>query len=158
MAEGATVVIADIDQVKIDALTDKYPGITIGDPQTLHMQKLHVFAPCAMGNEFDKKSISNLACDIVAGGANNQLSNEKAGDIIDKKGIIYIPDYVANAGGLIYVCEDLEKGGFNEKRVEKRLNNIYETVTMLLQRSKTTGLPPHRVADIIAEERIMGIK
>lgn len=153
-AEGANVLISDTDEARVQKLAREYPNVASVGTKDIHKQKMDIYAPCAFGNEFTPAVIKTLTCDIVAGGANNQLPSEKAGDALFAKGILYVPDYVANAGGLIFVCEDLEKDGFHAGRLEKRLKNIKHTVKMILERSEQDGVPTHRTADALARERI----
>lgn len=154
VAAGATVTVADIEPEKTDHLKKRHPSIRAVDYQIIHAEPVSIFAPCALGGEFDEKSVSELKCQMVVGGANNQLKDENVGDLLHNRNILYVPDYVANAGGLIFVCEDLEEDGFQPKRVAERLNNISETVTEILEKSKSLNQPTHRVADKIAQERI----
>lgn len=153
--EGAKVMVSDLDQTKTRDLKNLRPGITIVDAKDIHKQEMDVYAPCALGDEFKPSVIRELACGIVAGGANNQLPTIKAGDELYKRGILYTPDYIANAGGLIFVSEDLESDGFHIERVNKRLNHISEILDMIFKRSAETSTPPHRIADLIAKERII---
>jgi len=153
-ADGAKLLVSDIRSDAVNLIASDFPEVAVINPKELHKQELHIYAPCALGDEFKPSTIRELTCDIVAGGANNQLANTKAGDELFKRGILYVPDYIANAGGLIFVSEDLEKDGFHLDRVEHRLEAIKDILTMIFERSKATGVPTHRVADAIAQERI----
>jgi glutamate dehydrogenase/leucine dehydrogenase len=154
IADGARVLIADTDHQKTVKLKQELTGIEVVEAKDIHKQEMDIYAPCALGDEFKPAVIKELACDIVAGGANNQLPNVKAGDELHKRDILYVPDYIANAGGLIFVSEDLESDGFHLDRVLNRLENIQSTLAMVFERSEQSGLPTHRVADAIAQERI----
>jgi leucine dehydrogenase len=117
---------------------------------------LDVYAPCALGHEFQEKSVGELNCAIIAGGANNQLSNAKVGDRIFQRSILYAPDYVINAGGLIFVSEELESDGFKLSRIERRINSIGTTLEDIFVASEKDQTPTHRVAAQLAEKRIFG--
>lgn len=152
--DGALITVADINKESIDSIISELPGIKVVDSAVIHRQKLDIYAPCALGNEFNKKTISELNCQIVAGGANNQLENLEAGDKLFDSGILYVPDYIANAGGLIFVSDELEPGGFKEERILNRLKNIESTLEKVFSRSVKNKEPTHRVSDKIAQERI----
>jgi leucine dehydrogenase len=154
VAAKANVLVADTDPEKLKIIKKNFPTVEIVKPDMIHEKPMHIYAPCAFGDEFNKRTIQALSCDIIAGGANNQLSDDKAGDELHAKGIIYVPDYIANAGGLIFVSEDLESDGFHPERVERRLDTIKETISTVLDQSTKKGLPSHRIADMIARERI----
>ena len=121
-------------------------------------QEVDVYAPCALGSEFTRSNVKSLKCKIVCGGANNQLASHSVARLLHKRGILYVPDYVANSGGLIYVADELEPGGFNQQRVKARIDNIAHTVTEILERSKAEKASPSDIADTIAGERIMAGK
>jgi glutamate dehydrogenase/leucine dehydrogenase len=155
--DGATLIIADPDNSKTEGLRVLFPKqIIVVDPNEIHKHVMDVYAPCALGAEFTPSVIRKLACSIVVGGANNQLPNEKAGDELYKKGILYAPDYIVNVGGLIFVSEDLESDGFHSERVQKRLDHIAETLTDIFHQAEIEHMPTHRVAERIAKERFDG--
>lgn len=156
--DGANVTIADIDKKAVAELTQKHPKLIVDDPAAIHKLKMHVYAPCAFGSEFSNETVDEVNCEIIVGGANNQLCSADIGDKLHDRGVMYIPDYVCNAGGLIFVCEDLEEDGFKPKRILQRLDNIALTVRDILEQAEKSDLPPHRVADMIARMRIKGSK
>jgi glutamate dehydrogenase/leucine dehydrogenase len=117
-------------------------------------QSVDIYAPCALGGEFDTRSVKRLHCKAVVGGANNQLVDARAGAALHARGIVYVPDYIANAGGLIYVADELEPGGFSQERVRSRVAGIESTVADMLTRSQQTSKPPGEIADTIALERV----
>jgi glutamate dehydrogenase/leucine dehydrogenase len=156
LEDGAEVVAADVNESSIRSLTEQYTNVTVLSPEEIIDADIDVYAPCAMGEEFDQGTIERLKCDIIAGGANNQLVDAQAGDLLFQKGILYAPDYIANAGGLIFICEDLEKDGFRLDRLRARVEKIGDTLTMIFQRSAEQNIPPNRVADQLAQERING--
>lgn len=152
--DGASLVVADINADQITDLQKKLPNLKVVPAAEIHKHQMNIYAPCALGHEFMSETIRNLKCDIIAGGANNQLIDDQAGDEIFKRGILYAPDYIANAGGLIYVSEDLETDGFHLERVQKRLENIRDTLGVIFKNSERDNKPTHRVSDILARKRI----
>jgi len=155
---GAYIVAADISEDNLAKLRAKVPQAQIVSTKEISRQPTDVYAPCALGGEFTKKNVKSLRCQAVVGGANNQLVDEAAGQALHARGIIYVPDYIANAGGLIYVADELEPGGFNQTRVRQRVQSIEATVVDMLARSQRELLPPGVIADKIALERVVAGK
>lgn len=156
--DGAKLLVADANAQQVAELQQKVAGLTVVPPEQIHMQQMDIYAPCAFGNEFTEETIGKLRCEIIAGGANNQLADATIGDQLFRQGILYIPDYIANAGGLIFVSEELEADGFQLGRLKQRLANITSTLETVFTRVEAEHLPTHRVADKIAEERIRGMQ
>jgi glutamate dehydrogenase/leucine dehydrogenase len=155
--EGARLIIADFNEESTTKLKQQYPDVTVMSAIEIAKTKLDIYAPCAMGSEFDETTVAALNCDIVCGGANNQLLNDEAGDMLFQKGILYTPDYIANAGGLIFICEDLESDGFKLERLLSRVQAIGKTLSLVFKLSDAQQLGTHRVADQIARERVLGV-
>jgi glutamate dehydrogenase/leucine dehydrogenase len=155
---GGIVFVSDIDQVKCIDLQKNINNIEIIDNENIHKIPVDIFSPCALGNEFTPKVIKELICKAIVGGANNQLAGDASGRLINNKGILYVPDYIANAGGLIYVADELEPGGFNEQRVIKRISAIEKTTLEIFSQANKQNLPTYKVADMIALSRIQNIK
>ncbi len=154
--DGYTIIVADPDVKKIRALKKKFPKITSVDTEKIFALPADVYMPCALGNEFTKNNISKLACKIIVGGANNQLEEQALAVLLQKRGIVYIPDYVANAGGLIQIVDELGKNGYTTKRVEQKIRTIGTTVSRLLRNSKKKGVTPLALADALARKKIFG--
>ncbi len=152
-AKGGTLVVADIDPKRTSAARTLFPDIRIVPHTRIHMQKVDVFVPCALGDEFNQKTIPELGCAIVCGSANNQLSTAKDGARLHKRKILYVPDYVANAGGLINVVDELHEGGYSEPRVTDHIQHIKVTVKEILAQSRISNIPTNEIADAIAEKR-----
>ena len=155
-SEGASLILADVNHQAVQELADSLPGSRVVDPGQIHKETMDIYAPCALGNEFTVNTIDELRCGIISGGANNQLENDKIGDDLHSKGVIYVPDYIANAGGLIFVSEELEEDGYSKQRLEARLANIQNTVARVLKISQEDNQPTHRVADRLAWEILEG--
>lgn len=156
--DGANLIIADIDADKCRQLANEHPGIKIVVPKEIHKQRLDVYSPCALGNELTSKVIKELKSKIIAGGANNQLANENIGNRLFEAGVLYAPDYVTNAGGLIYVADELEKDGFHKERVLQRVKELQVLLMDILKISKQKDIPTHQVANEIGLSRIQAGK
>lgn len=149
---GGKVGIADINRKKTEALRKSFPGIEILNSSEIHQKAVDVYCPCALGNEFNAQKVAELQCKIICGGANNQLASQKIGELLYEKGIVYIPDYVANAGGLINVVAELDKDGYSKENVEDRVKQIRVTVKAILESANKSRESTSRVTDEFAQE------
>lgn len=152
--DGARLIVADVDEAKAKEVARKYPGTTIVSPSEIHRQAMDVFSPCALGGEFRVKTLGELKTKIIVGGANNQLADDRVGDKLFREGILYAPDYITNAGGLIYVADELEEDGFHKQRVLKRVSDIKTTLEQVFDISQKEGIATHRVANDVGLKRI----
>ena len=152
--EGAVVSIADIDREKVQRAVDKFNLATL-DPAKVVTTECDVFAPCAMGAVINDQTIENLKCQIVAGGANNQLAEHRHGDELLRRGILYAPDYVINAGGLMNVFVELE--GYSRERAFEKTMQVYDNLMQVFDISRDENIATHRAADRLAEKRIRSI-
>ena len=153
--DHARVYITDIfmDKAKEVAAAT---GATVIDPDKVFDTECDIFSPAALGGIIDDETIGKLNCDIVAGPANNQLADEnRHAKALADKGILYAPDFVINAGGLINVASELE--GYSEARAMSQTENIYATLRTILLHSQETGMTTSDAANHIAEERINAI-
>lgn len=151
---GARLVIGDIDNARTGALKERYRDIEVIAPSDVHLQELDVYAPCALGHEFTLNTVQALRTGIIAGGANNQLANAESGERLHEQGILYAPDYIANAGGLIHVTGELEPGGYDRSVVEDRVRGIAKTLTTVFEESDRTNRPTSLVADELGQRLI----
>ena len=116
-------------------------------------QNIDIYAPCALGATLNNKNIESLSCDIIAGAANNQLEKEGVHDLLLKeKGILYAPDFLINAGGLINVYSELKN--WNQEKTLQKTENIYDTTISILSRSEKEDISTHQAALSIAKERL----
>lgn len=152
--EGAKVFVSDIDKEKIKYMVDHYRATAVA-PEEIHSQDVEVFAPCAMGAVINDKSITQLKCKIVAGAANNQLAETRHGDILKEMNILYAPDYVINAGGLINVCIELE--GYSMERSLERLTRISDNLNSVYKISEAEGVSTDKAAERMARRRIESV-
>src|SRR6056297_3937283 len=150
--ENATLFISDIFEEKAKQLAEA-TGAEVVKPDDIYTLDVDIFSPCALGGVINNDTINYLKCDIVAGGANNILDHEKKhGNELIKKGILYAPDYVINAGGLINVASELE--GYNEERAHDQASKIYDTILDILNYSEENDTPSYVASNILAEKRI----
>lgn len=149
--EGAEVIVTDIDQDRIELVKKEF-GVKAVAPEEIYSADVDIFAPCALGAVINDETLPQLKCKIVAGGANNILAEDRHGEEIEKKGILYAPDYVINAGGLINVADELK--GYNKERALQSVAGIYDSVKMVLDIADRDNIPTYRAADRLAEERI----
>ncbi|MCX7569164.1 Glu/Leu/Phe/Val dehydrogenase [Tumebacillus sp. DT12] len=148
---GANLIVTDINQDSIDRAVTEF-GAKVVAPNEIFGVECDIFAPCALGAIINDDTIPQLKCKVVAGSANNQLKEERHGDILNEMGIVYAPDYVINSGGVINVADELE--GYNAERARKKVENIYNIIANIIEISKRDGIPTYKAADRMAEERI----
>lgn len=153
---GGRVIGSDIDPEKVALAKKRFPRIKIVKPEEIHKQTCDVFAPCALGCEINSLTIKEFNCPIVCGAANNQLCEPEDGLLIHRRGILYVPDYLANAGGLINVVGELRRGGYDRKWVEAKCLGVRKTTLEILKISKKKNVPSSLVADQIAEKIFKG--
>ena len=151
--EGAKVVVADIDRAKVDRARRQF-GVKAVPAGEIHAQPCDIFAPYALGGILNDKTIPELRCKIVCGSANNQLGEERHGDQLAKRGILYAPDYIANAGGTVYDTDRLQKGGFSRERAWRNVGRIRERMKEVIALARRERIPTWRAADRLAEERL----
>ncbi len=155
---GGKVHVADIAPEKVKSIKRKYPRVEVVKSSEIHKQKVDVYAPCALGGEFNKKTIPQLRSQIICGGANNQLASQEDGERLHSWDILYVPDYLANAGGLINVVAELDKRGYSRRRVEKKVRGIRTTAKKIIELSVKQRKPTSYVADRLAEEYFLNGK
>ena len=149
---GASVVVADVDRDRAAGLAAEH-GADVVEPDAIYDAEADVFAPCALGGILGAETIPRLRAGIVAGGANNQLRDAgEDGARLAARGILYVPDYVANAGGVITGFGDMN--GWGPERCAARVDAIHDTVLDVLRRADAAGILPHEAADRMGEERL----
>ncbi|WP_341299590.1 Glu/Leu/Phe/Val dehydrogenase [Lysinibacillus sp. FSL H8-0500] len=149
--EGAKLVVTDINQAAIDRVVTDFGAIAVA-PDEIYAQEVDIFSPCALGAILNDETIPQLKAKVVAGSANNQLKDSRHGDVLHDLGIVYAPDYVINAGGVINVADELY--GYNRERAMKRVDGIYDSIEKIFAISKRDGIPTYVAANRLAEERI----
>jgi leucine dehydrogenase len=153
--EGAKVYINDISEERLKAAAAKYKAEAVS-ADTMFDLDIDIYAPCALGATVNDNTLASLTCKIICGAANNQLADEKVhGEEVGKRGILYAPDFVVNAGGIINVFYELE--GYNRERAMTHAEKIYDTTFNLFQLSKREGIPTYMAANRLGEQRIEAI-
>jgi leucine dehydrogenase len=156
LSAGAKVIVADIDEEKVKRALGQYDSITTVPVSEIYDVGCDVFAPCALGGVVNSKTIPRLRCKIVAGCANNVLANEDSdGPLLLERKILYVPDYIISAGGLINVSSELE--GYNRKHAIGQAAGIFDIVNQLLAIAKTENISTLKAANTLAERRITSI-
>jgi leucine dehydrogenase len=154
--DGAQVFICDIDPENLKRAQSDFRNVEVVAVDKIYDVDCDVFAPCAMGAVINDDTLGRLKCQIVAGSANNVLADEdKHGEALEERGIVYAPDYVVNAGGLINVYNELE--GYNRERAVQQAAGIYDIVTEIFHIARDEKVTPLRAANTLAERRIANI-
>ncbi len=152
-ARGVKLFITDINEYRLQAAVKQFGATAVG-PDEIYDADVDVFAPCALGAVLNDNTVSRIRARIVAGGANNQLAPDLADDALMRRGILYAPDYVINAGGLISASS--EKLNHSNREVLEKTDNIYYTLERIFESSAVEGVPTHIMSDRLAERRIQG--
>lgn len=154
IAVGADVAAADTDEAAAEAAGGI--GATIVAPDEILFRQVDVLAPCAAGGILNAETIPELRCKTVAGGANNQLAEDEDAERLAEYGVVYAPDFVINAGGVINVGDELAEGGYHPERVAYRIAAIERTLDEIFAEAAETGRTPHETAIELAERRLAG--
>jgi leucine dehydrogenase len=154
-AEGARLSVADVRPEATEAVAAA-TGATIVPDDRAHTVPCDVYAPCALGAVLSETTIPELACAAVVGSANNQLATEQDAQRMQASGVLYAPDYVVNAGGVINIAE--EKDGYDRDRADERIRGIHDTVLRVLDLAEAEGITTAAAADLLAERRIEGAR
>ncbi|MEC4016470.1 Leu/Phe/Val dehydrogenase [Streptomyces sp. H27-D2] len=151
--DGAEVVITDVWTEAVERVLAKHPQVTaVANTALLVRSPLDVYAPCALGGALDDETVPALSAQIVCGAANNQLAHPGVEKDLADRGILYAPDYVVNAGGVIQVADELH--GFDFDRAKAKATKIFDTTLAIFDRAKADGIPPAAAADRLAEQRM----
>jgi leucine dehydrogenase len=157
---GAKLTVTDIHDDNVARVTEQTGATSVGADE-IYDVPADIFAPCALGGAVNPSSIDRLISAngdmrIIAGAANNVLDSDSTGHLLHEKGILYAPDYVINAGGLINVSEEL--GGYNPDRARKRVVKIFDNLTKVFDLALERDMPPHEAAEAVALERIRSVR
>ena len=149
--EGAKLIVTDINQEALQRAEEAF-GALIVAPEDIYSVEADIFAPCALGATLNDETIPQLKVKIIAGAANNQLKEDRHGDMLEERDILYVPDFVINAGGVTNVADELD--GYNRDRAMKKVELVYDAVSKVFEIAKRDHLPTYRAAEKMAEERI----
>lgn len=153
--QGAQAIVADIDKENLSRVTTDFNGVEVVSPDTIYDVDCDIFAPCAMGAVLNDDTLPRLKCSIVAGSANNVLAEDRHAAALAERGILYAPDYVVNAGGLMNVANELE--GYNTDRATQQVHGIYDITMQIFRIAGEEGITTAQAADTLAERRIQAI-
>lgn len=151
--ENATILVSDIFEDKIKSITNKYP-VEVIDPKEVYQTEIDIYSPCALGATINDKTLTTLKCKVIAGAANNQLENEEVhGKLLVEKNIIYAPDFLINAGGIINCYSDIVK--MSKKEIFDKAGEIYNTTLEIFEQAQKNNIPTYLAANQLAESRFL---
>ncbi|MDH5824277.1 Glu/Leu/Phe/Val dehydrogenase dimerization domain-containing protein [Luteimonas sp. RD2P54] len=148
---GAKIFVTDINKDRVDRAVSEYGAEAVGLDEIYDVDA-DVYSPCALGGTVNEETLPRLKAKIICGAANNQLATNEIGDEVEKRGMLYAPDYAVNAGGVMNVS--LEIDGYNRERAMRMMRTIYHNLTRIFEISERDGIPTYMAADRLAEERI----
>jgi leucine dehydrogenase len=149
--EGAKLTVADVNPEAAAAAEQSYGAVAVS-PDEAHQVSCDIFSPCALGGVLSSSTIPTLCCAAVVGSANNQLACDEDAAALAERGIVYAPDFVANAGGVINIAQ--EPLGYDRQRAYERIRTIHDTVLATFARAEADGTTAAAAANLLAEERI----
>ena len=149
---GARLIVTDVDAAKVKRVVDEHRATAVA-AENIYSAQADIFAPCALGGVLNDQTIPQLKAALVVGGANNQLLEPRHGDLVERRGIIYAPDYAANAGGVINGC-CREMLGWGIPETLAKTDAIYDTLLKIFTLAEQERIPTYQAADRLAEERL----
>lgn len=147
----AALIVSDVDAAKVARVVNEF-NATLVPPDDIYSADADIYAPCALGGTINDDTLSQFKVGIIVGGANNQLLEPRHGDELQRRGILYAPDYAANAGGIINGCRELL--GWEPAQSLAKLDEIYDTVLAIFHAAEADGIPTYKAADRLAEQRL----
>jgi leucine dehydrogenase len=153
---GANIVYTDVSERGIQKMKDSFPHAKFVAPSEIFSVVCDVYAPCALGASVNDETIAQLKCKIVCGAANNQLKEDRHGLILKEKGILYAPDFLVNAGGVMNVSIEFE--GWADSKSRRMIDTIYDKTLQVFSISDEQNIPVNKAADVMAENRIASMK
>ncbi|MDP7062724.1 MAG: Glu/Leu/Phe/Val dehydrogenase dimerization domain-containing protein [Planctomycetota bacterium] len=151
--EGGKIIVADIFAESAERVAKATDGIVVG-PDEIRSVECDIYAPCALGGSLNDETIPQLKCKAIVGAANNQLLEDRHGDMLRELGIRYAPDYVVNAAGLINVFDEMQPGGYKEERALAAMEKIRTNMAAIFAISNEEGISTAEAADRFAERRV----
>jgi leucine dehydrogenase len=152
--EGARLIVADIEEERVGRAVSDFGAEPVAADE-VYGAEAEIYAPCALGATLNDDTVPRLRVDIVAGAANNQLQDPRHGDELHRRGILYCPDYVINAGGVINVYGEVK--GWTPEQAMRKAGEIYTTLLRLFELARVEGIPTYQAADRIAVRRIEAV-
>jgi leucine dehydrogenase len=156
LKDGAQLIVTDINKEALDR-AQRLEGVTVVAPENIYDTHCDIFSPNALGGILNKDTIPLLKCEVICGGANNQLWGEQDAKRIEARGILYAPDYVVNAGGIINISVEMQ-GSYEPERAREKTLHIYDTLEEVIIVARQRGITTAEAADHIAEKRLRGVR
>lgn len=150
---GAQLFVTDINSQSVERVVNDFGATAVGVDEIYDLP-VEVYAPCALGATINDDTLARLKVEIIAGCANNQLAEPRHGQLVREEGILYAPDYVINAGGIINVYHETHPNGYNKAASTKHVEGIYDTLMEIFKRSDAEQISTHVIADKLAQEII----
>jgi valine dehydrogenase (NAD+) len=158
LEDGATVIVADVNPAAVARVQGLSAEVQVADVADLPTLDVDVYAPCALGGSLTDALVPALKARVVCGAANNQLAHPGVEKMLADRGVLYTPDYVANAGGLVQVEDEaIGEGGFSFDRAKSKASRIFDTTLQVFSLAETEGVPPAVAADRLAERRMADV-
>jgi len=155
-AVGANLVYTDISERGIEKMRESFPNAKFVSSNEIFSTECDIYAPCALGASINDETIPLLKCKVIAGAANNQLKEDRHGQMVKDKGIFYAPDYLINAGGLMNVSIEFE--GWDDSKSRRMIDTIYDKTLEVFHISDEKNIPVNKAADVMAENRIQSMR
>jgi leucine dehydrogenase len=152
--ERAHITVADVNPAAVERTVRDLQADTVA-AEAAHAVECDIFSPCAMGGALNPATIPELRCAAVVGSANNQLADPGCADLLAQAGVLYAPDFIVNAGGVINIAEELV--GYHQERAYEQVRRIYETTTAVLDTAEAEGITTAAAAERVAERRIEAV-
>jgi leucine dehydrogenase len=148
---GAELIVADVNAAATEYAATQY-GAKVVDVSEIHQAECDLFSPCALGGDLNEWTIPELRCTAIAGSANNQLGTDQDGERLRNAGIVYAPDFVVNAGGIINIAA--EDGGYSAEKANRMVDRIFDNVSEILATADRLGIGTHVAAQRVADDRL----
>ena len=150
--DGAAIVVSDVDEEAVARIRERHPQVDAVAPDELPGAPVDVYSPCALGGALNDETVPQLQARIVCGAANNQLAHAGIERQLEERGVLFAPDYVVNAGGLIQVADEID--GYSEPRARAKAERIFDTTKRMFELAAEAQVPPAVAADRMAEQRM----
>jgi len=152
-AEGCDIVVSDLDKDLARDVADRFEAERVS-PRAILSQACDILAPCALGGAIGERTLTSLRCRAIVGSANNQLTGDDIADCLSEMGVLYVPDFIANAGGLINIADELKPGGYSPDRALESVAEIGRSTMTIICSASVEGTTPLTAARTLAESRL----
>lgn len=154
--DGGRIIFTDISEENVERFKNEFPNAEYVAPEGIYDVNMDIYAPCALGATINDNTINRIKCKVVAGAANNQLAEDRHGQELKDKGILYAPDYLINAGGLMNVSIEFE--GWNDVKSRRMVDTIFDTTLDIFKIAEDENIPVSKATDLLAERRLDAMK